>query len=130
MNDVTLGIDELADAAGLTRRAVRFYVQRGLLPPPLGLGRGRHYDRSHLERLERIRDLQAQGHSLSAIQDLLDGKALKPPPGPSEAVPATPWVRLHAGDGVEINFRTDRHAPTPRQLQQLRQAVRAILKLP
>ena len=46
-----LSIDELADAAGLTRRGIRFYVQQRLLPTPHGVGRGKHYDASHLARL-------------------------------------------------------------------------------
>ncbi|MFT3785003.1 MAG: MerR family DNA-binding transcriptional regulator [Tepidisphaeraceae bacterium] len=33
-------IDELASAAGITRRAVRFYVQQGLLEAPVGRGAG------------------------------------------------------------------------------------------
>jgi len=69
-----MSIEELADAAGLTRRGVRFYVQSGLLPAPLGVGRGRHYDASHLERLRRVRELQAQGHSLEEIRQILAGK--------------------------------------------------------
>src|SRR3954451_23730351 len=71
-----LSIDELADAAGLTRRGVRFYVQSGLLPAPLGVGRGRHYDASHLERLRRVRELQAQGHSLEEIRQIVEGKSM------------------------------------------------------
>ena len=35
-------IDELADLGGVSRRTVRYYVQEGLLPAPLGVGRGRH----------------------------------------------------------------------------------------
>ena len=77
MESGELGIGELADAAGLSRRAVRFYVQRKLLPTPLGRGRGRHYDASHLERLKRIAELQAAGHSLDAIGRILDGKVVE-----------------------------------------------------
>ena len=73
MKSGTLSIGELADAANLSRRAIRFYVQRGLLPPPLGVGRGRHYDPSHLHRLRRIADLQSAGHSLDAIERAFAG---------------------------------------------------------
>jgi len=71
MNAELLSIGELADAAGLTRRAVRFYVQCGLLPPPLARGRGAHYDRTHLARLLEIDRLQTAGHSLEAIRRIL-----------------------------------------------------------
>ncbi len=65
--DGTFGIDELADAAGVSRRTVRFYVQRGLLPVPRGLGRGRHYGGEHLRTLRRIRALQEDGVPLALI---------------------------------------------------------------
>ena len=64
VDDNRLSIDELATAAGLTRRGIRFYVQQRLLPAPHGVGRGKHYDQSHLDRLTQIRDLQTAGHSL------------------------------------------------------------------
>lgn len=67
----TLSIGELADAAEVTRRVVRFYVQRGLLSPPIGKGRGSHYTRKHLEQLLIIQSLQAQGESLDAIKEHL-----------------------------------------------------------
>src|SRR5688572_5160641 len=73
-------IGDLADAAGVSRRAIRFYVQQRLLPPPLGRGRGGHYDGSHLERLRRIGELQAAGHSLDAIRRILEtGEVVAPP---------------------------------------------------
>src|SRR4029450_12323962 len=43
-------IGELADLGGISRRTIRYYVQEGLLPPPLGLGRGNHYGREQLDR--------------------------------------------------------------------------------
>src|SRR5687768_463679 len=73
MADGQLSLEELADRVGLSRRAIRFYVQRGLLPPPLGLGRGKHYDLRHLNALRRIQELQAAGHSLDAIGQILAG---------------------------------------------------------
>ena len=69
------GIDELANRAGVSRRTVRFYVQRGLLHAPRGLGRGRHYTEQHLQRLIRIRTLQEQGVALGAIAALVAADA-------------------------------------------------------
>lgn len=66
-----LSIGELADAAGLTRRAIRFYVQQKLIPAPHGLGRGKHYDASHLQKLLQIIKLQRSGHSLDHIRHLM-----------------------------------------------------------
>ncbi len=73
MESDTLSIGELADAAGLTRRAIRFYVQQKLIPAPTGLGRGKHYDLSHLARLKHVLQLQRAGHSLEEIRHLQQG---------------------------------------------------------
>src|SRR5262244_4041996 len=67
------GIEELAELGGVTRRTVRYYVQRGLLPTPLGTGRGPHYTPAHLERLIQIRKLQETGVPLAEITARLDG---------------------------------------------------------
>ena len=60
-------IGSLAAAAGVSRRTVRFYVQRALLPPPEGLGRGAHYTGDHLACLLQIKGWQEQGVPLDEI---------------------------------------------------------------
>jgi DNA-binding transcriptional MerR regulator len=92
MDSEALSIGELADAAGLTRRAIRFYVQQKLLPPPLGRGRGNHYDARHLSRLRRVIALQQAGHSLEAIRQVLardpdDGEKPELPHGSNGSSP-------------------------------------------
>jgi DNA-binding transcriptional MerR regulator len=39
---VLYAIGDLAELAGVSRRTIRYYVQEGLVPAPLGLGRGSH----------------------------------------------------------------------------------------
>ena len=144
MADGEMSLDELADRTGLSRRAIRFYVQRGLLPPPLGLGRGRHYDKRHLEVLRRIGELQAAGHSLDGISKILAGQDV-PTPSAAEEKPGVPagaglapnrgraalsaalWARLPLAPGVELHFDAAAH-PSTDQLLQIRQAVRRILR--
>src|SRR3954470_6765502 len=123
MESGELGIGELADAANLSRRSVRFYVQQKLLPTPLGRGRGRHYDRSHLDRLRQIAELQSAGHSLDAIRQILDGKPAARAPksaesdnGARSARPKPPlaaelWTRIRLMDGVELSFDSTKHQP-------------------
>jgi DNA-binding transcriptional MerR regulator len=124
-----LSIGELADRSGLTRRAVRFYVQQRLLPVPLGKGRGRHYDASHLERLKQIAELQQAGHSLDAIRRILDGQPVSPPETPRPAPRRAPafaaelWTRIRLMDGVEVSFDTSKHQPSVEALLRLREAV-------
>jgi DNA-binding transcriptional MerR regulator len=65
-------IDELARRAGLTVDTIRYYAREGLLAPPVKSGRHRLYCPDHLERLDRIRELQAQRFSLAAIRAIVD----------------------------------------------------------
>ena len=51
---------------------IRFYQREGLPPPATRVGRTKVYGSEHLERLERIRDLQARRFSLAAIRTLLE----------------------------------------------------------
>ncbi|MCZ7414752.1 MerR family transcriptional regulator [Streptomyces sp. WMMC897] len=62
---------ELAEAAGITVRTVRFYRERGLLPPPRREGRIAWYNEHHLARLRTIGALLARGHTLGGITELL-----------------------------------------------------------
>jgi len=67
-----LRIDDLAQRAGLTVDTIRYYQREGLLPPGERCGRTNVYGAEHLERLERIKALQARRFSLAAIRALLD----------------------------------------------------------
>ena len=67
-------MEQLAAAADVSVDTVRFYQARGLLPPPARRGRVAWYGDDHLERLGRIRALQARGLTLATIRRLLDGE--------------------------------------------------------
>lgn len=68
-------IDELAREVEVSSRNIRYYQTRGLLPSPTVEGRIGYYDRSHVERLRLIQELQAEGLNLQAIGWLLGGSA-------------------------------------------------------
>src|SRR5688572_1976162 len=61
-------LSELAEAAGVSPRTVRYYVQRGLLSAPPFKGPDTVYGEEHLLRLKAIRVLQARFLPLDAIQ--------------------------------------------------------------
>src|SRR5438132_226671 len=65
-------IDELARLTGMTVRNIRAHQSRGLLPPPEVRGRTGYYAREHVDRIELIKELQADGYNLEAIRRLLD----------------------------------------------------------
>ncbi|MEU0086134.1 MerR family transcriptional regulator [Streptomyces sp. NPDC006274] len=63
-------MEELAKEAGITVRTLRFYRERGLIPPPRREGRIAWYDEHHLARLRTIAALLERGHTLNGIADL------------------------------------------------------------
>lgn len=74
MSDTTEAVVELLTLDELTRRVdisvrnVRFYTTKGLVPPPVRKGRSGYYSAEHVVRLELVRELQAHGFTLSAIE--------------------------------------------------------------
>lgn len=128
MSDERFSIGELAERAGVSRRTVRFYVQRGLLPAPLGRGRGEHYDVTHLAAVLRIKALQLSGASLDAIRSLLSpdpapthpdtqprapGSGGGPDPCPQSPVPWScggRYTRQTVAPGVELHL-SEAHPP-------------------
>jgi len=66
-------IGELAAESGVTTRTLRFYEEKGLLPPPGRASNGyREYDRRVLSRLDFIRRGRAAGLTLAQIRDVID----------------------------------------------------------
>src|SRR5215510_2404835 len=92
------GIEELAELGGVTRRTVRYYVQRGLLPTPLGTGRGPHYTPAHLQRLIHIRQLQETGVPLAEVAVRLDGVPQVPVSASAALPERSTWMRFVLAD--------------------------------
>jgi DNA-binding transcriptional MerR regulator len=67
-------VDELAARCDVTVDTVRYYQSRDLLPRPEREGRVAWYDERHVQRLERIRELKAQGFSLAMAARVLSGE--------------------------------------------------------
>ncbi|MGI8329327.1 MerR family transcriptional regulator [Actinomadura scrupuli] len=82
-------IGDAAAAASTTPRALRFYEQSGLLPPPPRTASGqRRYGPRDVARVRVIRELLSLGLTIADVRgcadrlDLLDGDALPPYRGP------------------------------------------------
>ncbi|MFE9836652.1 MerR family transcriptional regulator [Streptomyces sp. NPDC005551] len=72
-HDGLCGIGELAEAAGVTVKTVRFYSERGLLPEASrSAGGHRRYGPGALERLRLIRSLRAFDLPLPEVRRVLD----------------------------------------------------------
>ena len=121
-NERTFDLEELAALTGTPVRTVRFYIQEGLVPRPLGLGRGAHYGAEHLETLLAIRRWQNAGLSLERIRELLAGEPVEPPLV-RRAGTVEVWSHLVIRPGVELQIEPGQAGLTPEQTRQLFRAV-------
>jgi len=150
----TYSIGALAAAAGVSRRTVHFYVQRGLLRPPDGRGRGAQYTEEHLTRLIQIKAWREEGAPLNEIRTRVAPAAPRPtvrePESPPEEekrdtwwaawdespiaeraaalryVPGQSWLRQPLTMGYELHVPIDR---TPLSSAQLADLIRHLFEL-
>ena len=118
---IRYAIGELAALSGISRRTVRYYVQEGLIPPPLGLGRGNHYTSDHLEQLLRVKSMQESGRTLDEIRECLGQKpqARTSQPSRDPIASRSLWRRIALLPGVELHVASTVRIPTPTQLREL-----------
>ena len=121
--DARYAIGDLADLGGVSRRTVRYYVQEGLIPSPLGIGRGNHYGREHLDQLLKVKALQETGQTLDEIRRALRGRSREvqhPAQAPAAPVPdRTLYRRLVLAPGVELHVAGNVRLPSPGKLNEL-----------
>ncbi len=74
-----LQIGEVAEKLGLTQRALRYYEERGLIPPPSRMSGGfRLYTPDEVARIERVIQLKnVLGFSLEGIKRIFDAEEAK-----------------------------------------------------
>jgi DNA-binding transcriptional MerR regulator len=132
MENQSLSMVDVADQAGVSRRLVRYYVEQKLLQPAHGAGKGRYYDRSHVERLQKIQQLQAAGYSLVAIRAILEGKAVSEPSAPTRSprpAVAGEWLaRFRLFDGVELQIDPTKFELTAERIDKIRTTIATILR--
>lgn len=126
-DDNALSIGEVADKAGVSRRTVRYYVQRHLIDPPDGLGRGSAYSAKHLEQIARIVRLQREGLALEQIQDALTS-GVEPAPQVSRYGAPALVMRVPIAPGIRLELDAHESVPTPAVLDELASACEQILK--
>ena len=110
----TLSLNELADAARVTVRTIRYYIAEGLLPPPVGAGPQSGYTTGHLDRLRlisRLKDaylpLKEIRRQLTGLDDaavraaLTDGSSGTGGSGPAQAETAATSDRSTARDYLD-----------------------------
>ena len=92
-------LDEIAALANEPRRNVRYYIQKGLVDRPQGIGKGAYYTERHVEQLLLVRKWQLAGLSLERIGEVLK----QPTTGP---LPPTPGARARSRSGVIWSWPT------------------------
>lgn len=111
-------IDELAALTELPPRNVRYYIQKGLVDRPEGIGKGAYYTERHLEQLLLVRKWQLAGLSLERIGEVLKQPTAGPlPPTPRRAGTVEVWSHLVVADGVEVTLEPGRAGLSPEQVR-------------
>jgi AcrR family transcriptional regulator len=140
-----LSIDELAAVTGVSRRTVHYYIQRRLIDPPLGRGRGRHYDRRHALQILKVRDLQRRGVALSdiaegAVPDAAQAAAAtagqaagaaaptgERPRSPSKGASVSSVVRIRLNENVTVELTAGSEVITGEFVDRLAAAVTQVI---
>ena len=108
-------IAELSEESGIPARTIRFYIARGLLNGPVKVGRGAVYTAKHLARLEKIKELQAEGRMLTEIAHELDGGRPE-----QTAIPPSHWWQHVVQEDVIVWVRGD---VSPWRMKRIRAAI-------
>jgi DNA-binding transcriptional MerR regulator len=118
-------LDDLCTLSDTSKRTVRYYMQIGLVDPPIGSTKAAHYLHQHLDQLLTIRKLSEAGVSLERIREVLSGE--NPPLPPRQRQSGSVEVRSHLfiADGVELEISPERAGLSP---EQVRTFVRAVMK--
>lgn len=148
-SDKEFKLQELAYAAGVTPRTVRYYIGQGLLRSPGRLGPGTRYTREHLERLRLIKRLQEERLPLAEIREGLGDSGLPPaadvapvprPPlavrepaesaaartAPADLASSTQWQRILLAPDIELHVRQPVSMRTSRIVEELTAHVRQL----
>jgi DNA-binding transcriptional MerR regulator len=99
---------ELSDASGVSKRTIRYYIDKGLVSGPAGRGRAAYYTPHHLEEIELARQLRGKGYGVAEI------RAQRTEPAGDVRAGET-WRRIHLHPGLELHYRDD----APPFVQQL-----------
>ena len=124
--DKKFTIEEICALVDMNKRKVRFYIQKGLVDRPEGIGKGAFYTRRHLEQLLAVRKWKDAGLTLERIQEIFSSEKAAtgsskplPPPILKKQGTVEVWSHLHVSDGVELHIEPGRAGMSPDQVRAL-----------
>lgn len=113
-------IGEIADAASVSRRTIRFYVQSEVIPPPVGLGRYCYYTEEHLDAIRR--------HRLKKVEEQAFLSLGKIPRYETEpAMPSQIVIRFMLGEGAVLELPEGSDLPDPQQTKVLMEIIKKLI---
>lgn len=71
---MSLYIGKVAEQTGASRRAIRLYEEKGLIPPPQRKGSYRVYDAPTVKAIALIKRAQEAGFTLAELRDFINLK--------------------------------------------------------
>ena len=119
MDSKTFSLDELCTLTGYSKRTVRYYMQLGLVPRPIGEARAAHYTGGHLARLLQIRQLSADGVSLERIREVVTGEDAPVPPRGRRPGSVSVRSHLYVAPGIEVQISPEDAGLTPEDIRAL-----------
>jgi len=125
-NNKIFNLDEICALVEMSRRKVRYYIQKNLVDKPEGTGKGAYYTHHHLEQLLAIRKWKEAGVSLERIKEIFrdekgisqNGKPLPPPRIKKEGTVEV-WSHLYISDGIELHIEPKLSGLSPDQVRAL-----------
>ncbi|GIW21149.1 MAG: hypothetical protein KatS3mg068_0156 [Candidatus Sericytochromatia bacterium] len=99
-------IDLLSKLTGFSKRTIRYYIEIGLLEPPVGACRGSYYTEQHLSKLQAIKLWTNNGVPVTQIKLLMEDNKNNHPIK-HETNMTCKFERYKLDDNIEINFRNN-----------------------
>lgn len=128
-----LTLRDLAAAAGVPIRTVRYYLENHVLQSP-GKGPGVRYPASDTVRIRLIRRWQAEGLILSEIKEKLATtdpadlvRMLESTPAPVPAPAPNTWEHFEVADGLQVLVRRPASLAINRSLARVLDELRKIV---
>jgi DNA-binding transcriptional MerR regulator len=122
----TFSLDQLATLTDFPKRTIRYYIQMGLVPRPVGEGRAAHYIFDHLDRLIQIKRLARGGVSLERIRQIISGEPSPVPPRRRQPGQLDVKHHVYVAPGLEIVYSPEE---TDLSVSQLRDFAVAVMGL-